>query len=134
MAVEVAGLWEFGWSAPMTEYEQWWAVLRSFEIETLNMAPVSGIVKNGVSEYATIKEIIEDKPHLTPVFVDENAECELRDFVHPDDALYIFGKANHSPFSNLALGWPAVRIDVPKTGMFWPHQALAIVMRERGRP
>lgn len=130
--VEIAGVWELGWSAPITEYDQWWAVMRSFDISEMNMTPVSGIAKRGVNEYPTMEALIEAKPYLTPVFVHEDAECGLTDFIHPLDALYIFGKANYSPFKDQADGKMSVRIDCPKMGMLWPHQALSIVMYERG--
>lgn len=131
MTVEVAGFWDMGWSAPMTEMDQWWAVMRSYEILKLHMTPASGLQHKMLTEHATFEDILEST-ELTPVFVDENAECELRDFVHPADALYVFGKANYAPFHTHGLGWPGVKIDCPVRGMFWPHQALALVMRDRG--
>lgn len=131
--VEVAGTWDTGWSAPLTEIIQWWAVMRSYEIPMLHMCPVSGIKHNMLTEHNNFDSLLRTTS-LTPVFVDEDADVELEDFDHPDNALYIFGKANFSPRVVYGTGHLSVRIDCPKTGMFWPHQALALVMRDRGRP
>lgn len=128
--IEVAGLWELGWSAPITEADQWDMVMRSFGVETLNMVPISGINKRWINEYPTMDALLADSD-LTPVFVDENGEQELSEFEHPENALYVFGKATYSPFSNQAKQHLSVRIDCLKMGMLWPHQAAAIVLHDR---
>lgn len=131
--IEVAGIWELGWSAPITEYTQWEMVMREFGIERLNMAPVSGIKKRLVEEHRTVEDILDAKPQLTPVFVDENGEVALHEFEHPDNALYVFGKVTYSPFSAMAKKHRSIRIETPKPGMLMPHQALAVVMYDRER-
>lgn len=130
--IQVAGTWELGWSAPHTEMTQWWSVMRSFEIPMLHMTPVSGLDHKLLREHTSFDEMLDEAGRdLTPVFVHEDGECELRDFVHPDNALYVFGKANFSPFAAYGKGELSVRIDCQKMGMLWPHQALAIVMYDR---
>jgi hypothetical protein len=132
MTVEVAGTWDMGWSAPMTEMDQWWAVMRSYEIPMLHMTPASGLQHKMLTEHASFEEIISCRPELTPVFVHEDGEIEVTEFDHPESALYLFGKANFSPFVIHGEGHQSVRIACPKMGMLWPHQALAIVMYNRG--
>lgn len=127
--IEIAGTWELGWSAPTTEMVLWWAVMRSYDITKLHMTPRSGLRHRLLEEHDNWDSILDTS--LTPVFVDEKANCELRDFQHPEKALYIFGKAAYSPFSNLAKNHCSIRIDCPKLGMLWPHQALAVVMNDR---
>lgn len=134
MSVEVAGTWEFGWSAPKTEFDLWWAVMRSYDIPMLHMAPRSGFQHKMLSEYDSLESLLSETADLTPVFVDENAECELADFEHPENALYVFGRANFHTFLLYGKGHKSVRIDCPKPGMFWPHQTLAVVMDHRYRP
>jgi len=131
--IEVAGLWEMGWSAPVTESVLWEYAMREFGISRLNMTPVSGIKKRWVFEYPSIEEILQDRDGLTPVFVDENAQTELRDFVHPSNALYVFGKGTYSPFSKMAEGHKSVKIGTPIPGLMWPHQALVVVMYDRAK-
>lgn len=131
MVVEVAGHWERGWSAPLTEVTQWQMVMRSFGVERLNMTPVSGIDKRWVHEYPTLIDLLADRSHLTPVCVDEKSNVELAEFEHPQEALYVFGKARYSPFSDMAKDYLSVRIDAEVPGMMWPHQALAVVLYDR---
>lgn len=129
--IEVAGLWELGWSAPITESIQWEYAMREFGIERLNMTPVSGINKHWIYEYKDVESIISDRSHLTPVFVDENASVELTDFKHPEEALYVFGKGTYSPFTSMIEGELSIKINSVKPGLMWPHQALAVVMYDR---
>lgn len=129
--IEVAGSWELGWSAPINEIDLWHYVMRSFRVERMSMTPVTGIVGKLLDEYPNYEEILAAKPDLTPVFVDENGAVELRDFQHPENALYVFGKANHTPFPQLGGGHLSVRIDCTVMGLLWPHQALAVVMYDR---
>jgi hypothetical protein len=130
--IEVAGTWEYGWSAPKTEFDLWWAVMRTYDIPMLHMTPRSGYQHRMLTEHDTFEELL-GATDLTPVFVDENAECDLRDFEHPENALYVFGKANYSPFTNLAAQGLSVRVNAPTLGMLWPHQAFAVVMHDRGQ-
>jgi hypothetical protein len=108
-------------------------VMRSFDVERIAMTPVSGIDCRFLDEYKTIEELLIAKQYLTPVFVDENGAVELTDFVHPENALYIFGKANYAPFGPLGAGHLSVRIDCPLMGMLWPHQALSVIMYDRSK-
>ena len=131
--IEVAGTWELGWSAPITEIEHWGMVMKSFGVDRINMTPVSGITCRYLDEYNTVEAILEAKQHLTPVFVDEEGAVELTDFVHPENALYVFGKANYAPFGPLGKDHLSVRIDCSLMGMMWPHQALAVLMYDRNK-
>jgi hypothetical protein len=132
--VEVAGIWEVGWNAPFTESVQWEMMLREFGIEHLNMTPISGIAapwgnKPWITEYPSIDDMLAHKQHLTPVFLDEKADATLEDFVHPEDALYVFGRASQRPTApDNAV---SVRIDTVKPGCLWAHQACALVLYDR---
>ena len=127
--IEVAGVWEQGWSVPITEADQWEVVLREFGVARLNMTPVSGIVRSWTYEYPSIEELLEDRSHLAPVFVDEHSDVELGEFQHPQDALYVFGRVSYSPWRGEG---QSLKIPTEKPGMLWPHQALAIVLYDRG--
>jgi len=133
--IEVAGLWELGWSVPIMEADMWEYVLKEFGIEKLNMTPITGIDKQWITEYSNLEELIYNKQDLIPVFVDEKGEVELSDFVHPENALYVFGKGNWSPFNNYAHVYDckSVRIDSIKPGCLWPHQALALILYNRSK-
>ena len=128
--VKVAGIWERGWNTPIKEYDLWRMVVDEFQVDELIMTPVSGINKN-VIEMANMQEVIEAYPDLEPVFVDENGETELANFKHPEKALYIFGKGSYSPL-HLSQGNLSVKVMTPTNlGLMWPHQVLAILLRDR---
>jgi hypothetical protein len=134
--IEVAGVWEQGWNYALMEAAEWEMMLREFGVDTLNMTPVSGIAapwgsKPWLTEYDSIDDVIAAKSNLTPVFVDESATTELQDLVHPDDALYIFGRAGFAP--TIPDGAVSVKIATPCPGCLWAHEACAIVLYDRHR-
>ena len=128
--IEIAASWELAWSSPLTEANLWEMPMSEFGVERLNVTPVSGIRKRWVHEYPTMTDLLNDRP-LTPVFIDEVGKTELRDFEHPEDALYVFGRYSYSPAFNEGRGELTVRIDSAKPGMMWPHQALTVVLYDR---
>ena len=135
--IHVAGIWELGWNTPIKEVELWQFMLRDFGVEEFHMAPVTGIKNMYLTkEWANIQEIIEH--HRTEdfniVFVDERAEVELQDFVHPEKVLYVCGRANFSPLLGFKQeGDQIVKIKtVLNRGLLWPHQAMAVVLYDRG--
>lgn len=133
--VKVAGLWETGWSAPLTEHDWWDMVMRDFCVDQHYMSPISGIDrKDRLFEAAHIEEVLDANRDLTIVFVDERADVPLRDFEHPEGALYVLGKVSYSGFlSHRRAGDQAVRIETnANLGLLWPHQAAAIVLYDRG--
>ena len=105
--------------------------MTEFGVERMNATPISGIQKRWVHEYPTMAHLLDDRAHLTPVFIDENGTTELREFEHPKDALYVFGRYSYSPAINEGLGGLTVRIGSARPGFMWPHQALSIVLYDR---
>jgi len=133
--VKVAGLWELGWSAPLTEHDWWDMVMRDFEVDQHYMSPISGIDRSDrLTEVARIDDALEANPDLTKVFVDERSDVELQDFEHPENALYVFGKVSYSGFLvHKRERDLAVRINTnANLGLLWPHQAAALVLYDRG--
>jgi len=132
-------MWEFGYSAPLTEFDLWAFPLRDFGVDEWYMSPVSGIDKKQVTEAERIGDVLTVNPELTVVFVDEKGETPLSEFEHPEDALYVLGRANFSPLANrngvfggVAHKYVSVRIEtVEGKGLLWPHQAIAIVLHDR---
>ena len=129
--IKIAGVWELGWNAPLSEYDLW-LFLRDFAVDEWYMSPVSGISKRDVTEVPCITDAIEANPDLTPVYVDEKGETPLRSFQHPENPLYVFGKVGKSPWSANGKKGISVRIETPgEHGLIWPHQCLAIVLYDR---
>jgi len=131
MTVKIAGCWELGYSAPLTEYDLWHFPLRDFGVDELIMTPVSGIPN--VTEYKTMLEVIQANSDLVIVFVDEDGEQPLQSFAHPENCLYVFGKASYSPFRSLSeVKGESVRIEThANKGLLWPHQCAVVVLYNR---
>jgi tRNA(Leu) C34 or U34 (ribose-2'-O)-methylase TrmL len=135
MTIKVAGMWELGWCAPLTEFDLWAFPLRDFGVAEWIMAPVSGVQKK-VTEVAGIDAAIAANPELTVVFVDEDGATPLQEFRHPEDALYVLGRASSSPMRSFGAAHEhvSVRIETQEAkGLLWPHQAIAIVLYDRAR-
>ena len=129
--IKVAGVWELGWNAPVSEHPLWEFVLRSYGVREWYMAPVSGIQKR-VTEVRDVLEAVELNPDLTPVYVDEDGDSSLDPFVHPTDAIYVLGKAGYSPWTASGKSGMSVRIKTKvHGGMLWPHQCIAMVLHDR---
>jgi len=122
-----------GWYCPETEKWQWQMVTRSFGIERLNMCPVTGMRERFLHEYQEPEDMIEDRvaTGLEPVYVDVTGAEDLVSFDHPENALYLFGKVGRD--LKPPPGASVVKIVVPKMGLFWPHEAAAIVLWDRYR-
>jgi len=131
--IKLAGIWERGWNTPIKEIDLWEYPLREYSIDQLYMTPVSGIVSDYVTELNSLHEVILENKDMTLVFVDEKATTFLEDFTHPENALYIFGKAGTSALRLLREGIDkSVCIQTPTNqGMLWPHQAASILLYDR---
>lgn len=133
--VRVAGTWELGWNTPIKELELWEYPLRDMGVEEFHMFPVSGIASSAVIEHASFESILASNDGFTRVYVDEGGAEDLEQFVHPENAVYIFGKASLSLLRSY--GSPAdrsVKITTKlNSGLLWPHQACCIVLYDRMR-
>lgn len=130
---KLAGLWELGWNTPLKELELWEYIAKDFGVEEFYMTPVTGIYSNAVTEKHSMQEILDENKDMTKVYVDENGEVDLVDFKHPENALYVFGKAGSSPVATYAsAGDLTVRIrTVNNKGLLWPHQAATLILYDR---
>ena len=138
--VKVAGLWELGWNSPLQESYLWDFPLREYGVEDWRMAPISGIKNNShltvkLTEYKTTHEMIRSLPDdYVKVFVDERGEIPLKEFEHPDKAVYIFGKVGESAMKNKNMKEEDISIVVETVhgrGVMWPHQCLVTVLHDR---
>jgi tRNA(Leu) C34 or U34 (ribose-2'-O)-methylase TrmL len=131
--IKVAGIWELGWNTPIKEVELWEYPLRDLGVNEFYMTPITGIQASSVQERNSMEEILEENKNLTIVFLDERGKTSLKDFKHPKNALYVFGKASLSAMS--AYGNKesiSVKIDtIENKGLLWPHQAVAITLYDR---
>ena len=128
--VTIAGLWERGYSTPLLELDLWQYPLREYGITDFVMSPVTGIQSDFVKEVSDLGEwlAVQDRPI---VFLDENGDIPLHEFTHPEDVIYVFGRASLSAWKAYGKG-SAVRVETPgNTGMLWPHQVAVLVLNDR---
>lgn len=135
MAVHIIGTWELGWNTPIKEVDLWQYPLRDLGVDRFYMEPVSGIRNDEVTEVSDMSATIQEHrdQNFTVVFVDEKGTVELEDFVHPENALYVFGKATMSPFVAYKKdGDQSLYISTKLNGgLLWPHQAATLVLYDR---
>jgi hypothetical protein len=132
MTVHLAGMWEIGWNTPIKEMDLWEMVVRDFEVDKFYMAPVSGISNPYVTERAFMENILEENDDLTFVFVDEKAKTELRDFLHPENVLYVFGRVGDGALYLKRDQDLFVRITTPANlALLWPHQIATLLLYDR---
>lgn len=130
--IKVAGVWEQGWNTPLSEYDLWAYPLRDFEVDEWYMTPISGIDRPAITELKSLDEVIALNPDLIPVYVDEEGETDLRDFDHPENVLYICGKASYSPWRASGATGKSIRIKtIQDKGLLWPHQCMALILYDR---
>ena len=144
MTVKIAGHWEIGYHAPVTEAYYWNVVLREFQIKDWLMVPVSGIKNNEereitLTEFSDYDSMLESTGDLTRVFLEPRTNHQnpdttwLHEFEHPEDCVYIFGSAHYNP--TIGYKRPEDHVVTIKTridhGLPWSNQCLAIVLYDR---
>lgn len=136
--IAVAGNWDIGWNVPIKEVESWNLMMRDFSVQDWSMFPVTGIrhsewTEVNLQEYHSMEDILAAKKEYTHVYVEPRGDEELETFVHPENALYIFGSSNYRPsFGNRRADDKSVYIrTVQNKALLWPYHALAIVLYDR---
>jgi hypothetical protein len=136
VTVCVAGLWELGHNVPLSEAVLWRMVVRDFEVDEWYMHPVTGIADRRVVEWASAEEMFDHlRQRYQLVFVTEDSNTlELQHYEHPENACYVFGKCNWSPFLGLAVVGEDDALHLAtgaNLGLLWPHQCAAVVLWHR---
>lgn len=134
MSIKIVGHWERGWDTPWQEYNWWIHPLREFGVEEFYMSPITGIGHSAVHEFKDLKPFLDspENDNYTRVYVDENADTSLPDFVHPENALYIFGRTSYDVIVNKRPEDLGVKIPTVKNGGgFWAHQAASLLLYDR---
>lgn len=128
--IVVAGIWELGWNTPIKEWDLWYHPMRDFGVDEIAMTPISGINKKGIREFGSVEEMIQHY-QLPVIMCDEKGKTTLKEFEHPKDALYLFGKASYSPIGIVPEAKSLVIPTVQNKGLLWPHQAACIILYDR---
>jgi hypothetical protein len=132
MTVRVAGVWELGYNTPLMELDLWQYPLREFAVDEFVMSPVSGIRSEAVIEVHDLGVWLAKQTDQI-VFLDEHGEIPLKEFTHPENCIYVLGKASMSTYRAYSKpGDLSVRIETPgNTGMIWQHQAVVVALYDR---
>jgi len=144
--LKVVGCWDAWEGAPQEYLVHWKFMIDHFGVDQFYMNPNTGLgedLKNNhnqnlqfLYEKENIQEVLDENPSLTPVVIDENGDVDLKDFIHPENSLYILGRVGYSPkehFPNIvSVRIPSWANDPNSSyGLLHPHQALAIVLYDR---
>ena len=125
--ITLVGMWEAGWLEPKIELFMWRQLCHAFEVDRLVMTPVLLGKRTSVDEYPTMEEAI-DSCKGTFVIMEPRGDVMLKNFSHPENAVYVFGNAN---MHNQRIDGVKVRIDTPKRTVMFAINAAAIVLADR---
>jgi len=144
MGIKIAGCWDV-WESAGREHEIHWRYMtKHFGVDTLYMTPITGIAETlspaldytecEFIELPTIQDVIDANPEFTPIIVDENGTTALKDFIHPENVLYLFGKVAGGLLDKFGDSYDSVRIpswskySEASLALLHPHQAASIVL------
>lgn len=142
--VKVLGYWDVWFQHRESEYDiSWRFMLKHFGVEEIILIPNTNTVlklpldftDSHLSERDNIEEVLKDNPHLTPILVDEGGDVSLKNFKHPENVLYIFGRTGFSPKSTLPGNLQSVYIEGVDShigdALLHPNQACSIMLYDR---
>jgi hypothetical protein len=143
--VKVVGYWDRWFQHKENEYDVCWRfMLRHFGVDQIIMLPNLGVreklpldyTDTELVEMASVEEAILANPDLVPIIVDERGTTTLREFTHPENVLYIFGRTGFNPLDVLQ-PWDGQAVNIegnsPYVGdaLLHPHQACSIMLYDR---
>lgn len=147
MTVTVAGHWEQGYLAPLTEAPMWAWPLRDFGISDWRMWPVSGIEcpdrAVSLTEAADLRALLSGCPDAPRVFIEPRNQMFaatmssdwMHEFEHPRSAIYVFGSAHFNPVATDLYRPDQDSVVSIKTtrdnGVLFAHQALVVTLVSR---
>jgi len=142
--VKVAGYWDVWYQHKENEYDTSWRfMLKHFNVDeiilmpNLNSAELIPLDYSDTSliEMDNITQVLEANPDLIPIMIDERGNTPLKDFVHPENVLYIFGRTGFNPMDELNWQGQSVFVESVQSelGNAWlhPNQACSIVLYDR---
>lgn len=129
MRVSLLALWESGWLPRKVEAFMWRQLASAYRVDELALCPLAIAPRENLRQFATVGEAL---PNLQgePIFLDPNKGEPLASFTHPDEAVYVFGRAGDDN-RRWSQGRRFVRIVTPAQVDFFALQAAAIVLYDR---
>jgi hypothetical protein len=144
--VTVLGMWEPVWMDPeRTERRLWKQTIEAFAVDQWGMCAVHGGPFTSPVQFADAAAMLAAYPgpktFLIPpgrldgltLGVDYAANGPLKDYVHPENAIYVFGSGNDNLVAYLTAADDVVEICTPAaTDMFGPV-AMGVALYDRCR-
>lgn len=145
MTVKIAGYWDIWFEKKANEYNVCWKfMLKHFGVDEAIMLPTLNVASRLPLDYTdttliemdSIEEVISDNSDLTPIIVDERGSTALKDFAHPENVLYIFGRTGNNPLDTLQ-PWSGQSVYIESIDQYLgdallhPHQACSIMLYDR---
>ena len=147
MTVGLLFSWDSGWFNPTTEVTLWHDLAVSFGVDLLVMTPdlkiynYQDLTFEKFDSIVTALDTLEGRAtfvFLEPLDIIEANQLtgeSLVDFVHPENALYIFGPSGRSNigFYNSERGDKLVYIPTVVSKQIWALHAASIVLYDRAK-
>lgn len=125
--ITLIGRWEKDWLDNRVELFIWKQLCSAYEVDRLVMVGKSKNPRITIDQYDTMEEAINSSKGEV-VLLEPKGNIILSNFIHPKDAIYVFGNAmNH----NLKYNGITVRIDTPTMTDMFAFNAAAIVLADR---
>lgn len=125
--ITLIGAWESGWLDNKIELFMWKQLCAAFNVDRLVMVGISDNTRITIDQYETVEEAIKSSGGDV-ILIEPKGEIMLGDFIHPQNATYVFGNAmNH----NLKQDGITVRIDTPTNTDMFAVNAASIVLADR---
>ena len=127
--VTLLGLWESGWLEPKVEAFLWRQLVSAYAVDELVLCPQLLAPRTNLEQFNSVGDALPQL-HGEHVLLDPNEGESLADFVHPQEAVYIFGRAGDDN-RRWAKDATFVRIVTPAPVDFFALHAAAIVLYDR---
>ena len=125
--ITLVGRWEKGWLDHRVEYFMWKQLAAAYNVDRIAMVGFSDEPRITIDQYGSMGEALASCQG-EQVFLEPKGDISLCEFVHPKEAVYIFGNAmNH----NLKYAGTTVRIDTPSGTDMFAINAAAIALAAR---
>ena len=143
--ITIVGYWDKWFQHKENEYEVCWRfMLRHFGVDKIIMIPKLDARSKLPLDYTdaelvemnSIEEVLQEHSDLVPVIVDERGTTSLREFIHPENAMYIFGSTGVNPLDILQ-PWSGQLVNIEGNSQYvndallHPHQACSIILYDR---
>jgi tRNA(Leu) C34 or U34 (ribose-2'-O)-methylase TrmL len=135
--ITVVGMWEPGYSLEQTFLEDtvWKQTLNAFSVDRFCMVKYPGVTAGEISspeEYDTMEEALASTNGERIFMCFAQTGTNLKDFVHPADAVYIFGRPGDDMVQYMNPEDHKIHIQTPNNVDMLACSCVAAVLYDRG--